>query len=166
MDLSQLNWLKNVKPQSTDHYWAYELPTMPIQEARIFCLNWRNLDDKQNAESPAKGDLILLLQRARVTHVVEFLDDEVYKSAQMEWGMHRVVKTIWMPPNGFAWENLPKQEKIFGFEHIVYDGLAHSLASTDKMPQFQKHWQPLGRLPAFQKYLSNELAKISEMSQL
>jgi hypothetical protein len=37
MDLSQLKWLKNVKP---DQGWSYDkLSEMPIPEARIFRLN-------------------------------------------------------------------------------------------------------------------------------
>jgi hypothetical protein len=47
MDLSQLKWLKNVRP---DQGWAYEkLHEMPIPEARIFRLHWRSQDDKANA---------------------------------------------------------------------------------------------------------------------
>ena len=40
MDLSELKWLKNVKP---DQGWAYErLNEMSIPEARIFRLHWKN----------------------------------------------------------------------------------------------------------------------------
>jgi hypothetical protein len=81
MDLSQLKWLKNVKP---DEGWAYNIHEMPIREARIFCLHWRTQDHKDNAQQPLKGDLIALVQSARVTHIVELLDDVVYESTEKE----------------------------------------------------------------------------------
>jgi hypothetical protein len=74
MDLSELKWLKNVRP---DQGWAYDKPNeMPIPEAKIFRLHWRNQDDKANAQQPLKGDLIALVQSARVTHTnVNGIDD-------------------------------------------------------------------------------------------
>ncbi len=80
MDLSQLKWLKNVKP---DQGWAYnKLDEMPIPEARIFRLHWRSQDDKANAQKPLKGDLVVLVQSARGTHIVEMLDDVVYENTE------------------------------------------------------------------------------------
>lgn len=69
MDLSRLMWVKNVSPGKD---WAYDkISEMPIPEARIFRLHWRN--DKDNAQKPPKGDLIALVQSAKVTHIVELL---------------------------------------------------------------------------------------------
>ena len=66
MDLSKLKWLKNVRP---DQGWAYDkLNEMPIPEAKIFRLHWRTQDCKANAQQTPKGDLIALVQLARVTH--------------------------------------------------------------------------------------------------
>lgn len=101
MDLSQLKWLKNVKSQ---HGWAYDkLDEMPIPEARIFRLHWHNHDDRDNAQRPLEGDLIALVQRAKLTHIVKILDDEVYENSQKEWGIYRIVKAVWMPPEEFDW---------------------------------------------------------------
>jgi len=53
MDLSQLKWLKNVKP---DQGWAYDkLDDMPIPEAKIFRLHWRSKDDRANAQQPLRS---------------------------------------------------------------------------------------------------------------
>jgi hypothetical protein len=157
MDLSQLNWLKNVKAQSSERQWAYELNDMSIREAKIFCLNWRSIRDIENAKKPLKGDLMLLLQQAKVTHIVEFLDHEVYKRGQSYWDLYRVVKAIWMPPDGLDWNHLPHQREIFGFDYVVGNGSAHSLVDKSKMPQFHQHWE----LPTFQNHLVEVLTQIS-----
>ena len=154
MDLSRLIWLKNVKPQLDDHDWAYKHEDMAIQEAKIFRLAWRSREDRKNAQAPDEGDLMLLLQRARVTHIVKFLDAEVYESSQSEWGIHRIVKAIWMPPDGLNWsDERLHQRELFRFDYIVGDGSAHSLREENRMPQFHEHWD----LPTFQQHVANYL---------
>ena len=158
MDLSKLKWLKNVKPNQG---WAYDKPSgMPIPEAKIFRLHWRSQDDKANAQQPLKSDLIVLVQSARITHVVELLDDIVYSNAEIEWGVHRVVKALWMPPEGLNYWNLPHQKEIFGIADLPPDGSVHDLSRTDRMYQFNQHWQDLGGLQAFQQHLGETLTKI------
>lgn len=157
MDLSQLKWLKNVKP---DQGWAYDkLNEMPVPEAKIFRLNWRR--DKDNAQQPLKGDLMALVQSAKVTHIVELLDDVVYGNAEQEWGIYRVVQAVWMPPEGFDWWNLPHQKEIFGIEDLPPDGAAHDLSRTDRMYQFNQHWQDREGLKSFQQHLVAILNGIS-----
>lgn len=159
MDLSQLKWLKNVR---TDQGWAYEkLHEMPIPEARIFRLHWRSQDDKANAQQPLKGDLVALVQSARVTHIVELLDDAVYENAEKEWGIYRVVKAVWMPSEGLDWLHLPHQKEIFGIEDLPPDGIAHDLSRADRMYQFNQYWKDLGGLQGFQQHLSKILIQIS-----
>jgi hypothetical protein len=41
------------------------------------------------------------------------LDGVVYENAEKEWGIYRVVKVVWMPPEEFDWWNLPHQKEIF-----------------------------------------------------
>ena len=159
MDLSKLKWLKNVRP---DQGWAYDkLNEMPIPEAKIFRLHWRTQDCKANAQQTPKGDLIALVQLARVTHIVELLDDVVYDNAEKEWGVYRIVKAVWMPPEGFDWRSLPPQKEIFGIEDLPPDGAVHSLSRTDQMPQFNQHWKDLGGLQVFQQHLGKILTRIS-----
>jgi hypothetical protein len=159
MDLSQLKWLKNVR---SDQGWAYgKLNEMPIPEAKIFRLHWRNQDDKANAQQPLKGDLIALVQSARVTHIVESLDNVVYENAEKEWGIYRVVKAVWMPPEEFDWWNLPHQKEIFGIEDLPPDGAVHDLSRTDRMYQFNQHWKDLEGLQGFQQHLGKILTQIS-----
>lgn len=164
MNFSNLKWVKNVKPQNNDQSWAYKYVDMSIPEAKIFCLNWRTRKDKANAEKPRKGELMLLLQNATVTHLVEFIDSDIYENASNEWGIYRVAKVLWMPPPGFNWSELPHQQEFFGFDYVVGDGAAHDLSADGKMPQFHRHWDKKGGLEAFQKHLSNLLTEISSLS--
>ena len=46
-------------------------------EAKIFQLHWR-LKSDPSLTTPQKGDLMALVQHARLTHVVEVLDNTVY----------------------------------------------------------------------------------------
>lgn len=162
MDLSKLKWTKNIRHQGDDKKWAYEVLYMEIPEARVFGLNWRDPDKhKNNAEQPEKGELILLLQHAKATHVVELIDDEVYTKDNKEWGIYRVVKVLWMPPENFNWDNLPHQRELFGFEYNVQDGLAHDLDDDSKMRQFHNHWHEKGGLKAFQNHVKGILIEIS-----
>ncbi len=158
MDLSRLIWLKNVKPQLNGLHWAYKVYSMDMKDAKIFRLNWRNRESRKNAETPLEGELMLLLQHGQVTHIVKFLDSEVYEISQNDWGIHRVVKAIWMPPEGVDWKDERlHQKEIFGFDYVVGDGLAHNLADENKMPQFHQHWE----LPVFQKHVADVLTKLS-----
>ena len=157
MDLSQLKWLKNVKPSQG---WAYDkLNDMPIPEAKIFRLHWRSQDDKANAQQPLKGDLIALVQSARVTHIVELLDNVVYKNAEIEWGIYRVGKAVWMPPEEFDWWNLPHQEEIFGVKHLPQKGIVYKVPTGGMLKS--QHWKDLEGLHGFQQYLGKILTQIS-----
>ncbi|MBV5262257.1 hypothetical protein FLX56_28145, partial [Synechococcus moorigangaii CMS01] len=123
MDLSQLKWFKNVNPGSG---WAYANPDdMPLPEAKIFRLEWKS--DKTDAQKPNKGDLIALVQKAKVTHIVEVLDDTVYDTRKTEFGIYRVVKAIWMPPQGFDWSQLPHQKELLGPSILAMGGNIHEL---------------------------------------
>jgi hypothetical protein len=157
MDLSQLKWLKNVRP---DQGWAYsKLDEMPIPEARIFRLHWRSKDDKANAQQPLKGDLIALVQSARVTHIVELLDNVVYENAEEDWGIYRVAQAVWMPNKVSDWLTLPHQNEIFGVEHLPQNGLVYKIP-TEKILQSQ-HWKDLEGLQGFQEHLNKILTQVT-----
>ena len=140
MDLSRLKWTKNVRPEQG---WAYKpergTPTaMELPEARLFGLTWKI--DKDNAGKPKKGELILLHQYAKVTHIAEFLDNEVYDTGDNNWGIYRIVRAVWTPPLNQDWATLPHQDEMFGFDVFIMDGLAHNLDTPGKMAKFHEHW--------------------------
>lgn len=162
MDLSRLKWTKNIKP---DYGWAYQPErgtriAMEFPEAKIFGLNWKT-KDKGNAGKPKEGDLILLHQQAKVTHIAKFLDNELYDTGDTNWGIYRIVRAVWIPPLGKDWATLPHQDEMFGFDVFIMDGLAHNLDTPDKMSKFHEHWSSRGGLAAFQNHLVTKLANIS-----
>jgi hypothetical protein len=89
------------------------------------------------------------------------IDDVVYKNSEKEWGIYRVVKAVWMPPDQLDWWNLPHQREVFGIEDLPPDGAVHDLSRADRMYQFNQHWRDLGGLQGFQQHLGNILAQIS-----
>lgn len=134
---------------------------MELPEAKIFGLTWANRN-RGNAVEPQKDDLILLHQHAKVTHIAEFLDNNLYDNiSEPDWGIYRIVRAVWTPPSGKDWATLPHQDEMFGFNVFIMDGLAHNLDTPGQMPKFHENWDGKGGLEAFQRHLSKELAKIS-----
>jgi hypothetical protein len=161
IDLSKLKWLKNIKDPSPK-IWAYDkLDEMPISEARIFRLHWRDQKYKDNAQRPLKGDLVALVQLAKVTHIVEMLEDGdmVYGNTEKKWSIYRIVKAIWMPPEGFDWRNLPHQKDIFGIKNLPQDGQVHEIPTNAMYSS--EHWKEVGGLQGFQQNFSKLLTEIS-----
>jgi hypothetical protein len=159
IDLSKLKWLKNVK-DPTPTTWAYDrLDEMLIPEARIFHLHWHNQNHKANAQQPLNGDLVALVQQARVTHIVEMLDDMIHENTQKEWSVYRKVKAIWMPPKGVNWHNLPHQKVIFGIKDFPPNGRVYEIP-TSKMSS-SEYWNEVGGLQWFQQNFSKLLTEIS-----
>ncbi len=134
---------------------------MELPEASIFGLTWKNILEN-NARQPEQGDLILLHQHAKVTHIAEFLDSQLYNNINVsDWGIYRVVRAVWTPPPGKDWATLPHHDEIFGFDVFIMDGSAHNLDEPGKMSKFHQYWNDKGGLVAFQKHLATELDKIS-----
>ena len=156
MDFSKVKWLKNVKD---DGGWAYQSENdIQMMESRIFQLHWKSKSDS-NLSDPQKGDWMILVQKARVTHIVEILDNHVYGNDD-EWAAYRVVQAIWMPLISFDWYTLSHQRDIFGIENLPQDGSAHSLAQPDKMYQFNQYWKEKGGLEGFQQHLAKVLSNM------
>ena len=156
MDFSQVRWLKNVKP---DQGWAYQSESdIQMMESRIFQLHWKSKDDSSVA-LPQKGDLMVLVQQARVSHIVEILNDRVYGNDD-EWAAYRVVQAIWMPPINLDWYRLPHQKEIFGIESLPQDGSSHRLDQDNKMHQFNQYWKEKGGVEGFRQNLAKVLSSI------
>ena len=149
--LKSLRWIKYVSDLNRKD-WVYQCSEdgMELPEEKIFRLHWNKDDARSNPEAPKRGDLMLLLQMKKVSHLVEFLEDSdcVYDLTPDKWGMHRIVKALWVSP-GVDWaKNVPTTQEVLGYEDIAKDGLAHRLDSRTKMYQFRKRWAALGDFQA------------------
>jgi transcriptional regulator with XRE-family HTH domain len=164
MDLSKLQWIKVVRPakgwevvRGKKGLWAYtpeHLITMQKSGYQvihqngltIFPLGFRH----ENAAKPQVGDLMLLTQHAKITHVVEVLDEQPIP--QDDW-FSRYVKVIWWQPEA-DWQPLPKKEEILGCKIQAMDGAPHRF---DAFNDFREKWED--RLDLFQAHVAEQLSE-------
>ena len=152
-DPSKLLYIKNVRRSDGD--WAYTLKDIQeiggSVESRMFELFW--FPTGKGANLASKDDLMILNQQARVTHVVEMLDDEVRKN---ESGYFRWVRVVWMPQEK-DWYQLPHQREILGFEPPrIGGGTVYSFTS----PNFGKFHAAWNNLQDFQQHVFQVLMKL------
>ena len=145
---SKILFLKNVRDPEGN--WAYTIDRIRdmggVLESRVFELFW--LSTSRGAKTASKGDLMLLNQFAKITHVVEMLDDEVREN---EAGYFRWVRVVWMPEEK-DWSELPHQRDVIGFEPpTIGGGTAYSLSNLSKL---KKRWNIF---PAFQQHVFRAL---------
>ena len=163
MDLSRLKWVKVVTPaEDWPHHWAlspaeiaeYREPVLQANGLTIVPLGFKH----EGSEKLATGDQMLLTQRAKITHVVEILDDQPYEAGG--W-FHRYVKIVWWQPK-MDWNEYPRREDILGFDPNIQKGIPFALTS---FKAFNDRWGEAGGLQAFQNHLANQLALLDEMVQ-
>lgn len=92
---------------------------------------------------------MILHQHAKVTHVVEFLDDQIRK---VDFGSFRWVRAVWIAED---WSQLPHQKEILGFSPNYADGNTHSFNSSN-FSTFREAWSSL---EAFQKHVFQRLTQ-------
>lgn len=147
---SKILFLKNVR--DPDGSWAYTIDRIRdmggVVESRVFELFW--LSTSRGAKTASKGDLMLLNQFAKITHVVEMLDDEVREN---EAGYFRWVRVVWMSDEQ-DWSQLPHQRDVIGFgPPTIGGGTAYSLSNLSKL---KKRWDTF---PAFQQHVFRALTR-------
>jgi transcriptional regulator with XRE-family HTH domain len=163
MNLSSLQWIKAVTPPSDwPSYWAYtpdEIEKMKQSnnqvinhnEITIFPLAFKG-EQSTKLES---GDLIALTQHAKITHIVEVLDEQFFEVGG--WS-NRYVKIIWWKPK-IDWNSpdLPHREKVLGVDVAPGNG---NLFLFDSFKSFRDKWQRGDGLKEFQDFLSKKLIEI------
>lgn len=163
MDLSRLKWIKVVTPAADwPHYWAlspdeiagYDQPVLQANGLTIVPLGFKH----PGSEKIATGDQMLLTQHAKVTHIVEILDEKPYDAGG--W-FHRYVKIAWWQPR-MDWNDYPRREDILGFEPSIFSGNPFQFTA---FKAFNERWSDAGGLQAFQTHLAKQLALIDEMAQ-
>jgi hypothetical protein len=153
MELNQLKWTKNVKPQKSEN-WAY--PAEEIHpELRIFPLYWKNSEhrDEKNACDPQEGELILLRQWGKVTHIVELVNNRLYfnKLAGDEFNIYRLVQVIGIVTN---WDKAPNNSEVFDCDiNFPTNG---KVIELKKIQDFKNRWSKEG-LEKFQEHIQKKL---------
>ncbi|MBD2036221.1 GUN4 domain-containing protein [Leptolyngbya sp. FACHB-321] len=145
---ARILFIKNVKHPDPNE-WAYSLEGVRQPESRTFELMWRA--SSHGVNQPKAGDLMILHQRAKVTHVVEFLDDQVRET---EAGFFRWVRAVWLPKQD--WHQLPHQKDILGFSPRYADGNTHALNGSG-FSTFREAWS---NLEEFQKHIFKRLTQV------
>jgi transcriptional regulator with XRE-family HTH domain len=159
MNLSKLQWIKVVTPPPgwEGGYWAYNPEHLSAMQKdgdqiinqngiTIFSLGFKH----ETAARPKAGDLMLLAQHAKITHIVEILDEQPVQ--QGGW-FGRYVKVNWWQPT-VDWQTLPQKGEILGCDIDIFDGHPHRF---DVFKKFQKAWE--NRLDLFQAHVAEQLSE-------
>ncbi|NJR14621.1 MAG: hypothetical protein HC785_02225 [Calothrix sp. CSU_2_0] len=117
------------------------------------------LKARSTLELQVRGDLIILIQHNRITHVVEVLDDEIRET---EAGYFRWVRVVWMPKGD--WSRLPAQERLLGFPSSGLVSLANktpiSLSNSKLIDFSYTCWYSF---EAFQKHIFELLPVVESL---
>lgn len=164
MNLSRLNWIKVVTPDKDWPYrWALSPDEINASEEQIIQKNGLTIlplgFKSGGADVLEAGDLMLLTQHSRITHVVEILDDQPYEKGG--W-LHRYVKIIWWQPNLVDWDELPRREDVLGFNVSIRKGIPYKFRSLDT---FRERWDNQGGIDAFREYLAEQLELVGIVNQ-
>jgi hypothetical protein len=150
-DLSKLKWIKVI---SDDSGWAYtrdRLKVMPqsfdYNDVTVFPLGFRT----EKAAKIESGDQLALIQKGKLTHVVEVMDRQPYQGGG--W-YHRVCHILWWNPETDDWKNLRPQRELLGFDPTLMDGEIHTIETLKK---FGERWNDNGHMEGFRAFLEAHL---------
>ena len=152
IDLTNLKWTKNVNHPDLKIYWSYRYDQIryPFLVPE-FNLHWKKGGD-QDAQRPQKGDMILLRQRTRVTHLVKILDDKPISENNGEYPIFRRVQLLWMEKE--PWDKAPHQDAVFGFDVELRGG---ALKNLDNIKNLVEQFSAHGGITAFHSQISQSL---------
>ena len=150
MESTLLKWTKNIRRE--DGEWAYPRKDN-ISHSGKFELHWKPYSYK-NATTAEKGDLAILRQKAKVTHIVQFIDnDEPHADPKNDnnW-IYRWVKAIWMPDID-DWSELPHQNDVFNCSLHLQGG---NIMKLENIKNLREKWNTQGGIAGFQKYIQQK----------
>lgn len=133
MASQELRWLKSVNNPEGGWVYGHDEVIYPYLVPE-FSLHWK-ISAKANAHKPNPGDLILLCQHMRVTHLVKILDKLVHDdSPYQEYPFYRRVQVMWMAAK--PWEEAPQQKEVFGFDFRFRGGKAIDLDNVNALQEY------------------------------
>ena len=157
IDLSRLKWTKNVKNPDV---WVYRHDYIHYPHlVPEFNLHWAKGEDA-NIRKPQEGDLILLRQRTKITHLVMTLDDQIGDVPNPTHPLIRRVQVLWMAneplhtPDSQIWDNAPSQNDVFGFNVRLEGG---DVVLLENIQALKEAFKDQVGLAAFQKRVAEKL---------
>ncbi len=156
IDFTRLKWTKNVNHPEV---WVYRHNEISYPYlVPEFKLHWKK---EHGAGKLQEGDLILLRQRTKVTHLVKVLDDQIHGDPNASgFALTRRVQVLWIAPESLhtpdahIWDNAPSQDDVFGFDVKLQSGRAIEL---DHIGDLNEEFKDQGGLAAFQKRVAEKL---------
>jgi hypothetical protein len=142
-------WFKNIKPLYKQDKEAY----LNSPEGTGFHLSFTCNVKRENVASTRVGDLIVLRQFGKVTHLVEVLDAEPKETGHADWPLELAVKTLWHRPLKKA----PHQSEVFGTSINIQRGQLHALLTNKQLKEF---WEVHGSMANFQIHITEYLAQV------
>ena len=150
-DLSKLKWIKVI---SDDSGWAYtraRLKEMPqsfdCNDVTVFPLGFRT----EKSVKIESGDQLALIQKGKLTHVVEVMDRQPCQGGG--W-YHRVCRILWWNPETNDWKKLRPQRELLGFDPTLMDGEIHTI---ETLKRFGERWNDNGGMEGFRAFLEARL---------
>jgi len=157
IDFTRLKWTKNVY---NPDMWVYRHDYIHYPYlVPEFNLHWAEAEER-NCGKPQAGDLILLRQRTKVTHLVMTLDDQIGNVSNSTHSLIRRVQVLWIAneplntPDAHIWDNAPSQNDVFGFGLILHGG---SVMFLENIQALNETFKDQGGLAAFQKRVAEKL---------
>lgn len=147
MDSTQLKWTKNINRE--DGEWAYSHKDN-LHASEIFKLHWKP-DSAHNAGKPEQGDLAILRQKTRVTHLVEFVDIEEPKEDSNNSWLYRLVKVVWIVD---VWNEPPHQNDVFDCTLRLHGG---KIMELENLKNLKERWDTQGGIAGFQKHIQQKI---------
>lgn len=153
MDITKLIWTKNVTPlyPAKKNDWAYSPEEPPSK------LHWRNKnnqDEKNAGEQLKQGDIILLRQRGKVTHLVKLLDNNFSREQSdsiNEFNIYRDVEIVWITDD---WDNAPSLDQVFASKIKFPRG--GKVCRIENLKAYKENWEKQG-LAKFQQHVIEKL---------
>ncbi|MEI6331676.1 MAG: hypothetical protein ACOYN8_12230 [Pseudanabaena sp.] len=157
IDLSRLKWTKNV---DNPDVWVYRHNEISYPYlVPEFKLHWAK-GEKANCGKPDIGDIILLRQQTKVTHLVMPLDDQIGNVSNPTHPLIRRVQVLWIAPESLhtpdaqIWDDALSQNDVFGFNVRLEGG---DVMLLENIKALTETFKDQGGLDAFQKRVAEKL---------
>jgi len=105
----------------------------------------------EKAAKIESGEQLALIQKGKLTHVVEVMDCQPYQGGG--W-YHRVCSIIWWKPEVDNWQSLRPQREFLGFDPALQDGEPHAI---EDLKRFYERWNENGSMAGFRAFLGARL---------